>query len=343
MLKKLSAALVVLFALFISVGLMLPEQYRVERSVAVARPAATVFALLDGFQHFDQWSPWLERDPDAAYRLSGPATGPGARVSWEGDPRRVGTGWQQVTATIPGERVDLHLELEPAGSAQAYFAIDQLNPGTVVLSWGITTDMTAGHGLWGSLRGRYLGLFLERWLAPHMERGLDRFRSYAEGMPAAAFGEAEITVMTVVPQPVLYVSGRTTQAAEDVAAAIGEAFSRISAFMVMRELEAAGQPLAITRGWDENGYRFDAAIPVADPIDDPEGTVQSGLSPGGRCVRIVHRGPYGTILESYEKLAAFMAVRGLEEGPVSWEQYVSDPAETAPADLVTHVYLQLAD
>ena len=343
MLSKLLAALLALLAAAIIVGLLLPTEYRVERRITVARPAGTVFALLDGFQHFEAWSPWLERDPDAAYSLSGPADGVGARLSWAGDPRRVGAGWQQITATVPGERVDLRVGLETGASAASYFAIERLDPGTVGLTWGIVADVTAGQGFWASLRGRYLGLLLERWLAPHMERGLIRFRALAEGMPPAAFDDAEISLLTVAPQPVLYVSGRTSQAPEDVAAAMGDAFSELSALMAARELEPAGQPLAITRGWDENGYQFDAAIPVAALISDPEGAVRSGLSPGGRCVRIVHRGPYGTILESYEKLAAFMAVQGLREGPLSWEEYVTDPAQTAPADLVTHVYLQLAD
>jgi hypothetical protein len=33
-----------------------------------------------------------------------------------------------------------------------------------------------------------------------------------------------------------------------------------------------------------------------------------------------------------------MAAHGVPEGPVSWEQYISDPGETADADLVTHIY-----
>ena len=101
--------------------------------------------------------------------------------------------------------------------------------------------------------------------------------------------------------------------------------------------------MAITRAWDETGYSFDAAIPVESDLPPLSGRLESGLSPGGRAVRIVHRGPYGNILESYEKLAAYMAVRGLREGPLSWEHYISDPAQTPAGELLTHIYIQLAD
>lgn len=343
MLNRLLAGLLAVLALAIVVGLLLPAQYRIERSIVVARPAATVFALLNGFGHYQRWSPWLARDPEAEYRLSGPPNGAGARISWAGDPRRVGSGWQEITSAVPDERVEFRAHLDTLGSADGYFVIEPLDGAQVQLTWGFTGDLAAGQGFWGGLRGRYLGLFLERWIAPPMEAGLGRFRRYAEELPAANFGDAEIAVVVVTPQPILYVSGRTSQAPEDVAAALGAAFDEISAFMAAHRLAPAGQPLAITRGWDEHGYRFDAAVPVSGPLPAPEGRVLAGMSPGGRCARIVHRGPYQGILSSYEKLAAFMAAMGLEAGPVSWEHYVSDPTETAPEALVTHVYLQLAE
>ena len=67
-------------------------------------------------------------------------------------------------------------------------------------------------------------------------------------------------------------------------------------------------------------------------------TVLRGVSPKGRAVRVVHRGPYATMSASYEKLAAYMAVHGLKEGRVSWEHYISDPTTTAEDELLTHIY-----
>jgi len=105
----------------------------------------------------------------------------------------------------------------------------------------------------------------------------------------------------------------------------------------------AGQPLAITRGWDEKGYRFDAAIPVSALPAETSGNVLAGYSPSGRAVRLEHVGAYGGMLEAYDQLAAYMAANGLTEGPLSWEHYISDPGETPPDEVVTHIYFLIGD
>jgi AraC family transcriptional regulator len=71
--------------------------------------------------------------------------------------------------------------------------------------------------------------------------------------------------------------------------------------------------------------------------------VRTGHSPAGRAVRAVHRGPYDRMGPTYEQLAAWMAAHGVAEGDVSWEQYISDPGETAPDELITHIYFLIAD
>jgi effector-binding domain-containing protein len=101
--------------------------------------------------------------------------------------------------------------------------------------------------------------------------------------------------------------------------------------------------MAITRAWDEQGYQFDAAIPVMMRPVELSGRVQAGQSPSGPSVRVVHIGPYDRMAPSYEKLAAYMAAHGLREGNVSWEHYISDPGVTPEEELITHIYFLVGD
>lgn len=101
--------------------------------------------------------------------------------------------------------------------------------------------------------------------------------------------------------------------------------------------------MAITRAWSEQGYQFDAAIPVAMRPVDLSGRVRAGQSPSGPSVRVVHIGPYDRMTPSYEKLAAYMAAHGLREGNVSWEHYISDPGATPEEELITHIYFLIGD
>jgi len=54
---KIVVILVVLLALFAGVGMLLPRYVHVERSIVIGAPAATVYALVDGFKQFNKWSP----------------------------------------------------------------------------------------------------------------------------------------------------------------------------------------------------------------------------------------------------------------------------------------------
>lgn len=60
-------------------------------------------------------------------------------------------------------------------------------------------------------------------------------------------------------------------------------------------------------------------------------------------VRILHVGPYATEPESFEKLGAFLAERGLRREPWHLEVYLSDPGRTAPEKLKTALLAPLVE
>jgi effector-binding domain-containing protein len=337
LLKKMSFALLFLLTAFVLGGFFLPHQFHVERSVSVDRPASVVFALLNSYQTFNEWSPWAARDPDASYALSGPESGAGARLSWKGDPRTVGEGWQEITVGDPSRRIDIQMDFGEQGRAQSYFDLTE-QPGNTFITWGFDTDISEGNGVLGTLVGKYFGLFLDKWVGADYEQGLQSFKQFAESLPPADFGGSVIDVVDAVPVDILYVSGDSSQESTDVATALANAYREISVFMTEQGIEIVGQPMAITRGWDENGYQFDAAIPVNQLPEETSGNVHAGQSPSGPAVRYTHVGPYDDMLSAYAELASYMAANGLSEGPMSWEHYISDPGSTPAEEIITHIY-----
>jgi effector-binding domain-containing protein/uncharacterized protein YndB with AHSA1/START domain len=339
-LKKIFYIVVIATLIFVGVALSLPRSVHVERSVLIDRPAGTVFTLVNGFSTFNQWSPWAERDPATVYQFSGPTQGVGARMEWEGDPRLVGKGWQEVVESVPPSRVRIQLDFDQQGRAMSYFQIDERADG-VELTWGFDTVLDEGQGFFGGLLARYFGLFFDSWIGTDYEYGLSRLQAFAESLPAVDFGDLEIGVLTVEPRDMLFIPVYGNQQGGGVAESLADAYREIMAVINESELELSGQPLAITRSGGGETTEFDAAIPVSGTAILPEGRVEVGKTPAGRAVRIVHRGPYENIAVSYERLAGYMALHGLEEGDVSWEQYVSDPSRTAPEDTITHIYFMV--
>jgi effector-binding domain-containing protein len=342
MIKKLLYIVVITIIIFLLVGFILPREVHVERSLEIRRPAAEVFGLLNSYESFSAWSPWVERDPDALYEFSGPESGVGAHLSWSGDPRLVGAGWQEIIESRPDSLIRTRLDFEQQGVAESYFELLDTAAG-VEVTWGFDTDLTLGQGVLGGLLARYFGLFFDQWIGSDYEQGLDRLKVYAEGLPQANTIPVDIEVLDVAALDILYIPNDASQDAAAIADALASAYREISTFMAENDIEMNGQPMAITRAWDEQGYQFDAAIPVRMKPVELSGRVLAGQSPSGPSVRVVHRGPYDRMAPSYQKLAAYMDAHQLLEGSVSWEHYISDPGETVEDELVTHIYFQIGN
>lgn len=331
---------VFLLAAFVVTGYLLPKQVHVERSVTIERPAGVVFAILNGYQDFNKWSPWTGRDPQAMFVTSGPESGVGARLSWSGDPQLVGSGWQEIVASKPYERIDIRLDFDAQGVADTGFLLAPAGDETRV-TWFFDSDLSEGVNQLDAFLARYFGLLFDRWVGGDFEQGLAQLKRYAESLPPGSFSALEIKRLEVDAQDILYVTTRSSQEPADIAEAMAQAYARIGKFMHEAGIKRAAPPMAITRAWAEGGYEFDAAIPVAMiPAELPAG-IQAGQSPSGTAVRAVHHGAYDEMMPTYEKLAAYLSAHGLSQGEVSWEQYISDPAVTALPDRVTHIYIML--
>lgn len=344
MFKKIFYAVVIALVLFFIGGLFLPRHAHVERSIEIQRPTATVFTVLNSYRSFAAWSPWAERDPGAVYELSGPEAGAGARLSWSGDPRLVGTGWQEITESRPYSLVRMHLDFDQQGVADSYFQIGQTAAGTH-LTWGFDTDLLEGQGWFGGVLARYFGLFFDKWIGADYELGLTRLKAHLESLPPADFSDLEVEIVEVEPVDILYVVSEAGPDSSDITASLAAAYQEITAYMAEQGVEVAAQPMAITRIGEQGRYEVEAAIPATLPASLPAlaSRVRVGRSPAGRAVRVVHRGPYESMGPTYEKLAAWIAAHAMEEGRVSWEQYISDPGETPEEELITHIYFRIGD
>ena len=79
-----------------------------------------------------------------------------------------------------------------------------------------------------------------------------------------------------------------------------------------------------------------AAVAVEAPV------LQADI-PGGRCAVLRHRGPYATMRAAYQWLYGPWLMQSGEEpadAPV-FEEYLNNPRDTAPNDLLTDIYLPL--
>ena len=195
-LKGLFFSLLGLMALFFLVGLFLPKAAHVERSITTTASPGTVYGLVDGFQRFNEWSPWAGLDPDTKYTYSGPERGVGARMEWTSANPDVGNGSQEVIEVEPGRRVTSKLDFGMDNPTTSSINLVPDGTGTRI-TWTLDTDFS------GSLLGRYFGLALDRMVGPDYEKGLAQLRAVAEStLPADAPPiSAPDTAAGATPQP----------------------------------------------------------------------------------------------------------------------------------------------
>lgn len=330
--------LLALTAILGVVGLFLPKTAAVERSIIVNAPQATVFALGNSFSRTHEWSPWREIDPDAQWRVDGPAMGVGATMSWISNNPRLGTGSEEITASEPYSSVTTAFDFGAEGRAESIFALEPAQGATRV-TWSLSTDVGR------NIVSRYFGLTFDGMMGPYLEQGLANLKTFAESLPDDDWSDLQIGIQDLAPIPIAVTSGQAPQDHEAIGQALGAAYGAVTAFMTRHRLEQAGMPVAITKSWDDTeGWSFFAGIPVADPLTDRPGKddlVRIGQTPGGRTVVAEHVGPYAGLSSTYAKAHAYAAAYGLEQAGPEWEQFVSDPGQTAEDELITRIFIPI--
>ncbi len=157
--------------------------------------------------------------------------------------------------------------------------------------------------------------------------------------PAAAqatdpFGEDA----TLTAKPIAYVKGTGTW--DNAFATITGSFKAIKAYIHREGLKIDGDPMTIFTSTDDNGFQYQAAIPIAEPPKNPpHGEIAIGKSPEGHALKIVHRGSYDGLDNTYEAITNYLDERRLEAKDMFIEQYLTDPLTGNEDHLVVNVYV----
>ncbi|WP_269931006.1 SRPBCC family protein [Aminobacter sp. HY435] len=86
-----------------------PDSFVVQRSTDIAAAPETVFALIDDFHKWRDWSPWEGLDPDLKRKMSGAERGRGAVYEWDGN-KKVGSGRMEIVEAFVPSKVAIKLD-----------------------------------------------------------------------------------------------------------------------------------------------------------------------------------------------------------------------------------------
>ena len=188
-LKNILIVIVVIVLIAVVVGMFLPSQVHIEKTLVLQAPQEAVFKQVVDLKNWNSWMPFNKMDPSMKQTFCDQTEGIGACYSWESE--KMGNGKVTITEDKPNESVVTNLDFGKNGSANSLFTMNKEGSGTKVV-WGFDQDMG------GNPFKRIMGsLVMPKMMGGIFEKGLMSLDSAAMAMPMSApVMPADTTILT---------------------------------------------------------------------------------------------------------------------------------------------------
>jgi effector-binding domain-containing protein len=152
---------------------------------------------------------------------------------------------------------------------------------------------------------------------------------------ADPFGEE----ITLTPKTAVILKGSASwDSAFDT---LTDSFKKLAALLDKQGIKASGNSMIVYTSTDDNGFTFQAEIPVDQEPKNLPKDVSMGKTPDGKALKFVHRGSYDNMDNTYEAITNHLDDKKLEAKDTFIEEYITDPLKTAEDKLVIDVYVPL--
>jgi effector-binding domain-containing protein len=127
----------------------------------------------------------------------------------------------------------------------------------------------------------------------------------------------------------------------DLAGFFSEAFPKVTRWLDGHGVPRQSAPMALWCGMDmEAGIADTHAGCFVQSAIEVDGEITAGTTEGGDTLKLVHRGGYDTMGQSWQRI--FQRAKELDRPPgTGWEIYVDDPTLVEPNLVRTEIYLPL--
>lgn len=332
---------------------VLPSALKVERTIAVERPRAAVFGVLNNLRTFNEWSPWSAADPGAIYEFEN-EPGVGQSAKWTTKNGGIGSGEQTIVRTVDNQRVETEVDFGQRGKAKIAWVLEKAPAGTLV-TWSMNSDCRRSP-MW-DVPCRYMNVMQKGAIEADFESGLTRLKALVEQLPAVDFEALQPEFLNAEAMDYAFVENDVTrdhapedappEAAADadatysarVSTAISESLTVVAARLVETGSTVSGPPVMVTVSADQDRMVFRAGYPFqgGSPGGDPR--VSLGHTPQGRALKFVHSGPSQTMRQTYLMIGAYLAANRIQAAGGPWEVHTRPTGE--PATQRREIYIPI--
>lgn len=171
-LKIAAMSIVGIIVILLLVGLVLPKDFHVERSITINAPKDKVFAHIVDLKEWRNWGIWFERDPNMQVTYTGDDSAVGMKSSWISE--QEGSGEMTITAISPGKTMVYNLYFPD-------FDMGSTGELTVSVQDDSTKVVWTNHGeLGGNPVNGFFAMMMDGMIGPDFEAGLSNLKKLTE-------------------------------------------------------------------------------------------------------------------------------------------------------------------
>ncbi len=123
--KRILITVVVLLIVLAGIGMLLPRNVEVARSIEINATADKIFPLVNNPKNTELWSPWLSIDPNVKISYGDVVEGKGATMEWQSEHPNVGNGNVEIIESIENSKVVTALDFGDQGKGTATMLLVQ--------------------------------------------------------------------------------------------------------------------------------------------------------------------------------------------------------------------------
>jgi uncharacterized protein YndB with AHSA1/START domain len=139
-LKLFGAFLLCVVITIILLSFFMATSQKVEKSITINAPAATIFEQVAKLENFNKWSVWNQEDSSVQHTLTGNDGTVGATTSWKGHPEISGEGKIEITTLEKDKKVThtIHFLKPRKNEAASVLLLNQTDRTTTTVTWQFT-------------------------------------------------------------------------------------------------------------------------------------------------------------------------------------------------------------
>ena len=312
-LKIVGYIVITIIILWVIIAFISPKEMKTSQSIVINRTPYVVYDQVNNLKLWNNWSPWVKKDPGMTQKFSDNHVGIGAVVRWESE--KEGDGEQTIVESYAPKKIRTALVFTDwDGTTYSNWKFEEVSDGKTKVTWDLE-----GSELPFILRP--LGFGWNASLEKDYKNGLQNLKEFCEKLPAL---NENLRVKIVETQDTPYIGKRLNVKASEIGAAMGRTYKEIIDYLSQKKLKVVGKPFSIYYDSEIDNINVVVALPIKDRIE-PEKGFETGVLKAGHAAMISHFGNYVNLPATYHIITNWIHEQNYRKTGNAWEVYVNDP------------------